>query len=487
MKATSTIAATGLLALALSASHCGAKQAAIPSQAQKANAVRQGPPISREGGSELKSILAAARLPDLRWPDFSNYKENVAEIYRATSYQFVWLEHSRPTREALGMIRVLEDADTKGLVPADYDGERWAGRLAKFEQLTPPSESEMARFDVALTVSAMRYLYDLHLGRVDPSALHITFDVEPNKYDLARFLLVRIARSRDIQPALAEIEPPFPAYHRTIEALGRYRRLAQEYKGGPLPAPNKSVKPGDTYSALPQLTYLLRLLGDLPPDANVPSGNTYGGILVEAVRHFQLRHGLEPDGRLGRETFIALNTPLSYRVLQLQLTLERWRWLPHRFEQPPVIVNIPEFRLHVFDERGQERFAMKVVVGKAYGHKTPVFATMMDSVIFRPYWNVPYSIQWKELVPDVRKDWSYLIKNNYEVVDDRRRVVSGGTVNAELLEEIRKGTVHVRQRPGPKNSLGLIKFDRSWPARVTFSFTRSSSSANALRSRNISM
>jgi murein L,D-transpeptidase YcbB/YkuD len=177
------------------------------------------------------------------------------------------------------------------------------------------------------------------------------------------------------------------------------------------------------------------------------------------VKEFQIRHGLDPDGVLGRLTFEELNTPLSERVEEIKLTLERWRWLPHEFERPPVIVNIPEFRVHAIDENHEQALSMKVVVGKAYGHKTPVFATTMESVLFRPYWNVPYSIQRKEIVPDIRKNSDYLIKHNYQVVDERREVVSQGEVSAGLLDEIRQGTVYVRQRPGPKNALGLIKFE----------------------------
>jgi murein L,D-transpeptidase YcbB/YkuD len=415
--------------------------------------------LSANGVVELRSILDANKLADLRWADFSNFKGCVAEVYADTGYGLVWLEHSRPTPEALRVVHALENAEEKGLVPSDYDGPRWAGRLEQLERSSPPPESTLVHFDVALTVSTMRYLYDLRFGRLNPRTFHTAFDVKRNEYDLARFLLNRIAHDGDIRPTLAEIEPPYPAYHRTLRALAVYRKLAREYKGKPLPVPKRSVKPGESYVALPQLAELLRLLGDLPSGARIPEGNIYEGAVVEAVKHFQTRHGLEPDGRIGRDTFQALNTPLSQRVVQLELTLERWRWLPHRFDQPPIIVNIPEFRLHAINSEHHQVLAMKVVLGKAYGHKTPVFATQMDSVIFRPYWNVPYSIQRKEIVPDLRKNMGYLLKHNYQVVDDRQQVVSQGAVNASLLDEIRQGTVHVRQRPGPKNALGLIKFD----------------------------
>lgn len=460
MRAEQGLATAVILALALFLSCSSASQEPVVeggvSAAQAAPAPEQ---LSAAGVAELHSILSAAQLSGLHWPDFSNYKGCIAELYANNGDRLVWIERSRPTPEALAMIRVLENADTKGLEAADYDAPQWAGRIEELQRAGAPSESAMVHFDVALTVSAMRYVSDLHLGRVDPLTFHKGFDVERNKYDMARFLLERIARAPDIQPALREIETPFPAYQRTLEALAKYRKLAREYKGEPLPVPKKSVKPGGSYTALPQLAQLLRVLRDLPPGAQVSAGDVYAEPLIDAVKEFQIRHGLDPDGALGRETFQELNTPLSERVEQIVLTLERWRWLPHQFSRPPLIVNIPEFRVHAIDAEHRQALSMKVVVGKAYGHKTPVFATEMDSVLFRPYWNVPYSIQRKELVPDIRKNSDYLLKHNYQVVDERRQVISQGAVNAGLLDEIREGAVYVRQRPGPKNALGLVKFD----------------------------
>ncbi|MDE3135275.1 MAG: L,D-transpeptidase family protein [Acidobacteriota bacterium] len=465
IRAARALAAAGIVAVALMLP-CGcAKQEPLAPVAAHESRAAPAPAqqLSAAGVAELHSILDAGKLDGLRWPDFSNYKTRVSELYATNGDRLAWIERPRPTPQALAMIRAIEAAQTKGLEPADYDGPQWPSRLGEFQRLGALSESAMIHFDVALSVSAMRYISDLHLGRVDPGTYHSRFDVERPKFDRAQFLLVRIARAPDIQPALAEIEPPFPAYQRTLEALAQYRKLAAEYKGEPFSVPKKSVKPGGSYSALPQLARFLRLLGDLPADAQVPAGDVYGQPLVDGVREFQVRHGLDPDGVLGRETLKELNTPLSERVEQIELTLERWRWLPHQFERPPIIVNIPEFRLHAMSENHRQVLTMKVVVGKAYGHKTPVFATEMDSVLFRPYWNVPYSIQRKEIVPDIRKNSDYLIKHNYQVVDDRRQVVSEGAVSAGLLDRIREGEVHVRQRPGPKNSLGLVKFDMPNP------------------------
>ena len=173
------------------------------------------------------------------------------------------------------------------------------------------------------------------------------------------------------------------------------------------------------YPGLPRLARLLVLLGDLPEkEKDVSSSTLYQGALVAAVTRFQQRHGLEANGVIDVQTLKDLNTPLSHRVTQLQLTLERLRWLPHQFQRPPIIVNIPEFRLRAVDEKYHWTLFMRVVVGKAYRHQTPVFASDIKFVIFRPYWNVPLSIVRAEMLPHIEKDPAYLAE---ELVRTRRQ------------------------------------------------------------------
>ena len=142
----------------------------------------------------------------------------------------------------------------------------------------------------------------------------------------------------------------------------------------------------------------------------------------------------------------------------MQLTLERWRWLPDVYRKTLIVANIPEFRLRAYDKDFKIGVAMNVVVGKAYDHETPVFSDMMEYVVFRPYWNVPSSITRAELVPHVVRDPGYLAKKGYEIVNSRQNVVTAGTVTKKLLGELRAGKLIVRQKPGPKNALGLVKF-----------------------------
>jgi len=405
---------------------------------------------------ELRALAGRPSLPELRWPDFSDYLVQVQKFYEPTSYAPAWIQNSGPTLQAQAMITVLEQADTKGLDPDDYDARRWSARIEKLRQSL--AIADLAHFDLALTVSVMRYISDLHLGRVNPRYFHFGFDVEHNKYDLSHFVRERLASSPDVEAALATVEPPFEGYRRTEKALRLYLQLAQRDDKERLTIPKRPLVPGDRYSDTKRLQRLLCLLGDLQPNACLAeAADVYTSSMADGVRHFQGRHGLQQNGHLDQATTRELNVPLSERVSQLQLTLERWRWLPHEFSQPPIAVNIPEFRLRAFDQNDKVVLEMNVVVGRAYRRQTPVFAKDMRFVIFRPYWNVPLSIQRSEVVPAIERDRSYIAKKDYEVVTHGGEVVTNGPISDDILQRLRAGTLAVRQRPGPRNALGLVK------------------------------
>jgi L,D-transpeptidase YcbB len=432
--------------------------AQVEASGQSAGAAPQQ--LSSDGQASLRAIIQAGSLPDLRWPDFSDYSKHVQKFYDLSSYSLRWVSGLAPTGQAQQVIAVLQKAESKGLSADDYDGPRWSGRIAKLKPASAePSEADAVNFDVALTVSLMRYISDLHIGKVNPKHFSFGLDIEAKKYDLPEFLTEHVVGASDVDAVLAQVEPPYPGYRRTIKALEAYLDFAKQYDGGPLPTDKKTIAPGDSYAGVPQLVRLLRLVGDLPADAGIPADTTvYQGALVDAVKNFQRRHGREPDGRLSAQTLADLNVPLTSRIRQMQLTLERWRWLPPSYEKSPVVVNIPEFHLRAYDENFKIALTMDVVDGKAFNHTTPIFSDMMEYVVFRPYWSVPYSIQKGEFLPRLTRDPGYLGKNGYEVVNNREEVVTDGNVSGDVVEQLRAGKLFIRQQPGPKNALGLVKF-----------------------------
>jgi murein L,D-transpeptidase YcbB/YkuD len=430
-------------------------------QASQAVSAAAAPPetLSPAGKAKLEALLSKGRLEDLQWPNFSEYAAQVREFYERDGTALEWTREGKPTQQALQLIGELEQADRKGLDSRDYDAGRWAGRLQGLNASGHPAETTLVEFDLALTVSGMRYASDLHLGKIDPRKLHKSFEPDRTEYDLADFLRKRIAVAPDVGEAFKKIEPPYLEYWRALDALQKYLKLARDEQRVLLPTVAKPVAPGKPYAAVPQLVERLKFLGDLPVDTPSAAENgLYEGSVVEGVKHFQMRHGLDAAGTLGAQTIAELNRPMSDRVKQLQLALERWRWVPHNFEQPPIVVNIPEFVLRAYDEERQVRLTMRVVVGRALHTQTPVMEEDMKYVIFWPYWNVPTSIMRHEMLPKIVKNRAYLQKNGYEVTSYSGQVVTEGVVDDDVLAKLRAAKLMIRQKPGPKNALGLIKF-----------------------------
>jgi murein L,D-transpeptidase YcbB/YkuD len=462
---------------------CHSQIAPTPAQA--------GPTLNAEAvAGQLRSIAAAGTLADLTFPNFPDYSQEVQALYQSVNYAPVWIRDGQAIPQALAVITALQSSRQRGLNPEDYDASRWPQRLAALKN-SPLDANTVARFDAALTVSTMRYISDLHMGRVNPKQFKVGFDVEQKKYDLPQFLAQKIIVASNVPQVLNGVEPPYYGYQRTELALQTYLSLADKDHSPPLPEVQKTLAPGDAYPGAEALAQRLQLVGDLPqgPVTDAKPG-IYEGALVDGVKHYQARHGLGADGKLGKDTLVQLNTPFSVRVQQLDDALERWRWLPADFSPLPVAVNIPEFVLRVFSPDHRIAMRMNVVVGKAVRNETPVFAQDMKYIIFRPYWNVPLSITRAEIIPSLQKDSGYLAKKGFEVTDQSGNIVTSGTVSVDELAQLRSGKLLVRQRPGPSNSLGLIKFIfpnehnvylHSTPAQSLFSQSRRDFSHGCIR------
>lgn len=412
----------------------------VPVQPQVAATPAQ---VSADFATKIREIGTAGRLSVMERSNFSDYKQHFNAVYEAAGYSPLWLQANGVSLQGAGVVQALEKCELKGLDPKDYDASKWSQRL---EALKTANDVQKAEFDAALTVAAMRYISDLHIGRVNPKHFKFGIDAAVKKYDLPQFFSQQVIHAADIQAVLAEVEPAYNGYRRTEDVLSHYLDLEKQGDGARVPAVTKSVGAGDAYAGVPALVARLRLLGDMSSGGEVQE---YDASVAEAVKRFQMRHGLTPDGKLGVATVRELNVPIANRIQQLGFALERWRWMPPDFPQPPVVVNIPEFRLRAFEGGQKVALAMNVVVGKAAPTQTPVFTDNIRFIALRPYWNVPMSIVRSSVIPGVqRSGTSYLTKQRMEV--------SGG--GSDLIAGLRSGRYTVRQKPGPKNSLGLIKF-----------------------------
>jgi murein L,D-transpeptidase YcbB/YkuD len=399
----------------------------------------------------IRALIAAARHPWARRPDFSPYVDAVGRIYASRNAAPLWVAAGGMRPAALAAIGQLLAAPEQGLDPRDYDAAVLGSVATRLVALPP---ADRARFDVLLTVNLATFLDDVHQGRLrgHPLAGH----PRPASADLAA-LVSAVAAGDSIGGVLRRIEPQLAQYDRLRAALARYRALAADSSLGRLPA-SQFLWPGGQYDSLAQLGRTLLALGDLAPDS-VPSGTEYVGPVVAAVRRFQQRHALPPDAVLGPNTLAALNAPVSDEVRRIELALERLRWVPPIGAGRFLVVNIPAFQLVGFDSARASRpaLSMRVVVGRALDRRTPVLFEQLRYVEFLPYWNIPRSILIGELLPMIEWNPGYLRTQDMELVSAGGRVL-GDSVTPALLRGLRRGELRVRQRPGPGNALGPVKF-----------------------------
>jgi murein L,D-transpeptidase YcbB/YkuD len=412
-------------------------------------------PDSARFAAEAQRLLASGRHAEMRWPVLTDVRVRAESLYQAAGWRPLWLDGGGPSAPARSLSVALRWAELRGLDPADFDGERLQLRAED----GPFAEAEdAARFDLMLTLDALRFTRALNVGRIAPRAAHADLELAPQPADL-QGVIGALRRTAHTDSVLDALEPAAFGYRRLKQALVRYRALARDSGLVPLPALPPRMRQGATYSGAPALRRLLRVLGDLPDSVAVPDpvGDTlYDATLVAAVQAFQRRNALAPDGVVGTSTAARLNRPFAAWLRQIELTLERWRWLPRSFESPPIVVNIPGFRLYAFaDSGGQLRpvLQMPVVVGRAFKHETPVLSARMTYLVFSPYWEVPKSIERKEIRPAAMRNPGYLARNRMELLREGRVVPP----TPEAIAAIGR-SVHVRQLPGDDNSLGRIKF-----------------------------
>jgi murein L,D-transpeptidase YcbB/YkuD len=414
---------------------------------------------SRTEREQLQTLVTRGTLPQLRHSDFALLRPALEEVYRETDYAPRWLSTGAAART---MLAEIADAPSHGLDAADYDLD-WLDRELIAIQSGDSSPERIARTDVALTVSFFRFASDLHRGRITPEQAGFKFSAGEKPLDLPALLRGGIETGR-WHDTVAKVEPSLTLYQRLAVALARYRALATASLSpvAALPAGKSKVQPGDRYQGVDAIAERLRLLGDLPSSAAMPASDRYEGALVAAVRAFQERHGLQADGMIGRDTLAELATPLAMRVHQIELSLERLRWLPEVHAGPAIAVNIPSYRLWAFADAHDDAAAqltMAVIAGKAVkARETPVFIGQMRYLDFSPYWNVPPAIQRAEIVPRLGRDPGYWQRENFEAVSVDGKGSPVTVLDDNTMQGLKGGTLRARQRPGAKNALGGVKF-----------------------------
>jgi murein L,D-transpeptidase YcbB/YkuD len=389
--------------------------------------------------------------------------KHVKSLYGAFSNNLLWLDDKgahQPRVSAL--LNALADADSDALRLDAYPLVNLSRALGAIDAGKPTAD-QLADADLLLSSTFVAYGESMLTGQTNPAGLGQNWHISSREERVDSALTLTL-REDDFSAGLVRMRPQDPGYDSLRTQFVRFRDLVSRGAWDTVPA-GRQLKPGDSDSPtrLAALRARLSAEGYLDDSASVTvagsdsaadtavhaakkrarvqrtGAGVYDRRLAGAVAAFQERHAIGVDSMLGTETVDAMNVPAAYRLAQVAANLERYRWLPRALGNRYIIVNVPQFHLEAYDS-GQKALEMKVIVGQEYQDKaTPVFSDSMEFVIFRPYWNITDAIAAKEIWPKVNADPGYLAANNMEVYNDH-------------------GTRRVRQLPGPKNSLGLVKF-----------------------------
>jgi murein L,D-transpeptidase YcbB/YkuD len=420
-----------------------------------------GVPSAPSGISINEAIAALVYGPAPKSLNLTSAEQTELRRLYQKANEPLWIDAAgRPSQRAVEGVALLGGAADEGLDPADYHEALLRGLAAQLGTGSAGVD-QRALFDVALSGGLLRYLRHLHYGRVNPTVIGVHLPVPADRHDFAAILRAAIDHER-IGQAAGDLRPPLAQYRHLRAMLARYRSLRDDTTWTVPGAFTRAIHDGDAYAWSDVVGRQLVALGDMSANARDPDmSGRYEGTLVEGVKRFQMRHGLEPDGVLGRSTIAALRVPIFWRVRQIELALERLRWLPRIGENRLIVLNIPMFRLWAWEAippHGEALFGMNAIVGRADGAPTPVLVSEMREIIFRPYWNVPRSILLHEILPRLQRDPDYLTREAMEIVDGESDMARPVPVTRASLMRLRQGQLRLRQRPGAWNALGLIKF-----------------------------
>jgi len=385
------------------------------------------------------------------------------QFYLERTYRPAWSDNDGPLSIADSLIAGIRNSYRDGLHPEDYHLEAIENILSTIRDRQrrnqPLNHLRLVDLDLLLTDAFLVLGSHFFGGRVDPVTLDPDWHPSRREIDLGTVLHDALANQR-IQHSLKNLLPRHPDYFRLRESLAYYRTVKDD-GGWPLIPEGPTMRKGDTGERIKALHKRLVLAGDYSEESLSDEhifDDTFDGTLEQAVIRFQKRHGLGTDGLVGRETLAQLNTYVEQRLQQVLLNMERWRWLPQSLGDRYILVNIANFELDVI-ENGESVMNMRVIVGRHY-RRTPVFTGRMTYLVFSPFWNIPPGITANDVLPQIRKDISYLATNNIRVFRGwgaDAPEVDPATVDWSAITP-RNNPYRFRQDPGPNNSLGLVKF-----------------------------
>ncbi len=366
------------------------------------------------------------------YPDAKKYEKEMRQFYSNRKYAYAWFDSKGLIEQAENLNNRIQNIQSEGVT----DTVRFHLVLDTLIRNTEQAELTEGKADVntelLLTAGYFAFSKIVWEGLDETASKSNDWLIPRKKISYEEYLQALLKQPKDSFLADA---PVYKQYEVLKQSLQLYRNMVGKVDWRPITADKKSYKPGDSSAVVLQIKKRLLALGDWKGDT---LSGKYDDAFKPAVQQFQLRHGLGDDGVIGGGMVRALNVPLAKRIEQIIVNMERSRWVPVQLNTDHLVVNIPEFKLHVY-EKDKLAWSCNVVVGQAI-HKTVIFSGDLKYVVFSPYWNVPYSISKNEVGPGMRRNKNYLARHNMELLG------------------YNGGVPVVRQKPGLANSLGLVKF-----------------------------
>jgi murein L,D-transpeptidase YcbB/YkuD len=422
------------------------------------NSLAQAPPEDVRKSLERAVKTGAVQRTVCPGAPYCN-PSSVIRFYQLRKYEPAWTRDGYPLPIAESLAKTIRGADAEGLQPGNYHLERIESYLGDIRQAQAknerPETGKIIELELLLSDAYLVYAAHLLNGRVNPETLHAEeWTIYPTRFNLAQHLSTAM-NGGDVEGSLKGLLPAQQGYGRLKTALIVYRGLA-ERGGWPLIPGDGRLEKGLKSDRVPMLRSRLKVTGEMPATVDGTS-DLFDEPVEEAVKRFQLSHGLLDDGIVGTRTLRALNVPVEKRIRQIELNLERWRWLPQNLGNPYIMVNIASYGLEVVENESPV-LTMKIVVGTAF-QKTPVFSGKMTYIEMNPYWNVPHSIATEETLGKIRKDPNFLTKENMKVLTagQNSEAVNPASIDWSALSG-NNFPYRLRQEPGPRNPLGRIKF-----------------------------
>lgn len=362
----------------------------------------------------------------------------IKEFYKSTGFKTVW--QSKENRKII--LEQLISSENEGLNPDDYN----INKLRRYEnKIATLDSSEIANYDILLTLNLQKYISHLTNGRLNPRKLYKDWDLKENQIDIHK-TMASLVSGDSLEEKIESLKPQHIVYKRLKRALKIINTLPKD-NFSKIKIENKIVL-NDTNSSLIDIKKRLIYWKDLKPkDSLTP---IYDSETLEAIKKFQTRHGLSADGVIGKGTVESLNFSKKQRKEQIIANLERWKWFPKEMGTEYLIINIPDYKLTLVKDRDTIR-THKVIIGRPK-RKTPVLSSKLTNVVFNPTWTVPPTILREDVIPAILKNRNYLAQTNIKLYD-----TDGNEVPANNWRLSKAKSYRYVQSPGTFNSLGMVK------------------------------